>query len=122
MQVEMNSVMSTVSRDFDETDDGDDTSARSEPPSAEEAALVQRAVVVTGWQIIEPDPIRRQEALALHEVRVMKKYRPRLLHAGTVASQIRCDVFRVLSQREGSGSSVPAGRGIFWDGILSQEQ
>ncbi|KAI0245794.1 hypothetical protein BJV78DRAFT_248827 [Lactifluus subvellereus] len=117
MQTEMVSVMNTVSRDFDETDHGDNTPAESRLPSAEEVALVQHAVEVTGWQVTEPGSVRQRDALALHEVRVMKKYRPRLLRVGTVASQIRHEVVRILAQTE--GSSVPSGeKVVFWDGIV----
>ena len=117
MQTEIESVMTALSQDLDETDRGDNTPAESGLASAEEAALVQRAVEVTGWQVTEPDSVRQRDALALREVRVTRKYRPRLLRVGTVASQIRREVIRILAQTE--GSSVPLDeKVVFWDGIV----
>ena len=121
-------VTRTISRDFDENDHGDNASAaKSEPPSAEEAALVQLAADVTGWKVTSPGAIRRRDALALHEVRVMKKYRPSLLRhdaseVGTIASQIRREITRCIlpqtdSEKEG-GSNMPADEVVFWDGIV----
>jgi hypothetical protein len=130
MQTEMAPLARTMSRDFDETDHGDNASA-AEPPSAEEAALVQLAADVTGWKVTSPGAIRQRDALALHEVRVMKKYRPRLLRAtgsvvGTIASQIRREITRCIlaqtdseeGETEEGESSVPPGEVVFWDGII----
>ncbi|KAH9992219.1 hypothetical protein BJV74DRAFT_834975 [Russula compacta] len=119
MQVEMASVMSTVSRDFDPTDDdGDNTPTESGPQSVEEFALVERATEVTGWEVTEFGSVRMRNALALHEVRVMKSYRPRLLRAGTAAAKIRGKIFHILSQTERRGRDVsPSEKNVFWDRI-----
>ncbi len=116
MQREIESVMSgAVSRNFDST-----AAAAEETPSAEVAALVDHAKQVTCWRVTEPRSAQIQDALALHEVRVMTSYRPRLLHAGTAAARIRSDIFAVLAQtgpwKDTEG--VPIGeREVFWDGI-----
>jgi len=59
-------------------------------------------------------------ALALHEVRVMKSYRPGLLCARADAAGIRTGIFKVLSQTEGLGHGAPLSeKDIFWDRICS---
>lgn len=120
MQVEMASVMSAVSRDFDPADDdSDNTATESGPQSMEELALVERAMEVTGWQVTEPSSVRTRNTLALHEVRVMKSYRPCLLRAGTAAAKIRGEIFHILSQTEGRGHDVsPSEKNVFWDRIV----
>jgi len=61
---------------------------------------------------------RVRDALALHEIRVMKSYRPRLLHEGLFAAVIRCRIVRILSDgRNGRGCEITA-EDIFWDGIV----
>lgn len=140
--------MDNVSRDFDAAtgaDDGDGdgntssdsgSGSGSGPSSAieEEAALLERVKQVTGgWPIITATESpgdqpagdagcgssdRVRDALALHEVRVMKTYRPRLLHEGVSAAAIRCEIVRVLSdERNGRGCDITA-EDIFWDGIV----
>ena len=100
----------------------------------EEAALVERAKEVTGcWQAIRataasPDQTEAaaggssvwlRHALALHEVRVMKSYRPRLFREGVAAARIRREVLRLLSPST-DGRRGPAGdmKDIFWDQIV----
>jgi hypothetical protein len=148
MQLEMSRVMNNVSRDFDAATgandgDGDDNSS-SDPGSssgsgpsnatAEEAALLEQVKRVTGgWPIITATESlggqssgdagcgssdRVRDALALHEVRVMKSYRPRLLHEGLFTAAIRCEIVRILSDgRNGRGCDITA-EDIFWDGIV----
>jgi len=117
MQEEMESIMGTVSRDFDAPGDSDKTPTESHPPSAEETTLVERSDRATGWQLAERGP--SWHALALHEVRVMKSYRPNLLLAQTAAASIRSGVFHVLSRTEGLGRGTRlSGRDVFWDGIV----
>ncbi len=116
MQCEIESVMSgVVSRNFDPT-----AAAAEETPSAEVAALVDRAKQVTCWRVTESHFVQMQDALALREVRVMTSYRPRLLRAGTAAARIRSDVFGVLAQT-GLWTDTEGGpigeREVFWDGI-----
>ena len=114
---------SLVSWDFPETDlDDDDTSteSESEPPSTREHSLVQHAIEVTGWRVTEPDLVRQRGALALQEIRKMRKYRPRFLLRTTDALDIRLEVMRVLVQTKKKGeegSSVPPGEVVFWDGL-----
>jgi hypothetical protein len=123
MQIAITFTVTRGSRDFTEVDYGDDTSTKGEPPSTKEAALVQRAIKVTGWQVTEPGSVRQRDALALHEVRVIGEYRPRLLRIAD-ASQIRHEVMRVLVQTEKKGEqedSVPSGEAVFWDGIVFRE-
>jgi hypothetical protein len=151
MQLEMTRVSDNVSRDFTaatgaDVGDGDDNTSSgfgfgsgSGPSSAtaEEAALLERVKRVTGgWPVItatEPlddqsagDAGRsssdlRRDALALHEIREMKSYRPRLLHEGLSAAAIRCEIVRILSPgadgRNGHGCDITA-EDIFWDGIV----
>jgi hypothetical protein len=143
MQSEMARVMNNVSRDFDATtgadaSDGDSGSVSgsgsgSSDATAEEASLVERVIRVTGgWPVItatEPfgdrppagvcdSSDRVGDALALHEVRVMNSYRPRLLHEGVSAAAIRCEIVRILSDgRDGRGCDITA-EDIFWDGIV----
>jgi hypothetical protein len=114
MQEEMGSIMSTVSRDFDAP--GDSGKA---PSSAEDIALVERADQATGWQLAERGPF--WDALTLHEVRVMKSYRPSLLLAQTAAATLRSGIFHVLSRTEGSSgqSTRLSEKDVFWDGIVS---
>jgi hypothetical protein len=122
-------------------DDGDgdsNTSPDSPPPSptAEEAALLERVKRVTGgWPVTTATESlgdqsagdadcgssdRVRDALALHEVRVMKSYRPRLLHEGVFAAAIRCEIVRILSdERNGRGCDITA-EDIFWDGIVCE--
>ena len=81
----------SVSRDFDTTGDNDKTpNTESDPPSAEETALVERADRATGCPLAErvAGPRRSWDwrKLALNEVRVMKGYRPRLLRVGTASA------------------------------------
>ena len=117
MQEEMESIMTTVSRDFDAPGDPDKTPTESNPVSAEESALVERADRATGWQLAERGAF--WHALALHEVRVMKSYRPSLLLAQTAAASIRSGVFHVLSRTEGLGKGARLGeKDVFWDGIV----
>lgn len=116
MQEEMESIMSTVSRDFDAPGDSEKTPTESNSPSAEESALVERAGQVTGWQVAERDPF--WHALALHEIRIMTSYRPSLL-AQTAAASIRSGVFHVLSRTEGLGrGACLSEKDVFWDGIV----
>jgi len=117
MQEEMEPIMGAVSRDFDAPGDPDKTPTESHPPSAEETAVVERADRVTGWQLGERGP--SWHALALHEVRVMKSYRPNLLLGQTAAASIRSGVFHVLSRPEGLGRGAHLSeRDVFWDGIV----
>jgi hypothetical protein len=114
MQAEMESLMDTVSRDFD---------PQSDPPSAEETALVESANRATGCRIAElaigPRGICAGDALALHEIRVMKSYRPQLLWAGTVAVGVRAGLFRVLAQTRRSSYGLSLNEeDVFWDGIV----
>ncbi|KAH9173731.1 hypothetical protein EDB89DRAFT_1957396 [Lactarius sanguifluus] len=115
MQREMTSVISgAVSRNFDPT-----SATADETPSAEVAALVDRAKQVTNWRVTEPRSAQLQDALALREVRVMTSYRPLLIRAGTAAARIRSDMFRVLAQTGLRTEGGPIGeREIFWDGIV----
>jgi len=142
-------VMNNVSRDFDaatsaDDGDGDDktspdsgSSSGSGAPSAtaEEATLLERVKRVTrGWPVIAATESlgdqsagdagcgssdRSRDALALHEVRVMRSYRPRLLHEGLFAAAIRREIVSILfpgaddrDERYGRGCD------IFWDGIV----
>lgn len=148
MQSEMTPFMDNVSRDFNAATgaydgDGDDNTSSdsgsgsgSGPPSttAEEAALLERVKRVTGgWPVITTTESlgdqsasdagcgssdRLRDALALHEVRVMKSYRPRLLQEGLFAAAIRCEIVHILSDgRNGRGCDITA-KDIFWDGIV----
>jgi hypothetical protein len=124
MQTEMGLVMGSVSRDFDTPGDNDKTpNTESDPPSAEETALVERADRATGCQLAErvAGPRRSWDwrKLALNEVRVMKGYRPRLLRAGTAAAGVRAGVFRILAQTEGLDRGTPLSeKDVFWDEIV----
>jgi hypothetical protein len=143
--------MDDVSRDFDAAtvaDDGDGegnsssdfgsgTGSGPSSATAEEAALLERMKRVTGvWPVITATESlgdqsagdagcgssdRLSDALALHEIRVMKSYRPRLLHEGLSAAAIRCEIVRILSPeadgRNGRGCDITA-EDIFWDGIV----
>jgi hypothetical protein len=135
MKMEMERVVGNVSPDFDagtnaNDGDGDDNASSDSGPSsgsgpssatAEEAALVERAKRATGgWPVIAATELPGGDALALHEVRVMKSYRPRLLREGSATAMIRREIIRALS----TGAGGPDGRGrditaedIFWDGI-----
>jgi hypothetical protein len=143
MQVEMARVMKNVSRDFDaatstdENTSSDPSSGSSSGPSsatAEEAALLERMKRVTGgWPVVTTtetigdqsfgdagcgpsDQLR--DALALHEVRVMKSYRPRLLSEGHFTAAIRREIVLILSHgAHGRGRDTTA-EDIFWDGIV----
>jgi hypothetical protein len=122
MQAEMELHLGTVSRDFEAPGDGelDKTLTESDPPSLVEAVVVERADQVTGWQRAERGPPRVWRALALHEVRVMKSYRPGLLCARTDAAGIRTGIFQVLSQTEGLDHGAPLSEeDVFWDRIYS---
>jgi hypothetical protein len=143
--------MDNVSRDFDAAtgaNDGDSdentssdfgSGSGSDPSSAtaEEAALLERVKRVTGgWPVItttEPhgdqpagdagcgSSDRLWDTLALCQVRVMKDYRPRLLHEGLYAAAIRHEIVRILSPGagglDGRGCDIKA-EDIFWDGIV----
>jgi len=105
--------------------------------SAEEATLLERVKRVTGGcpVITATESLgdqsagnagcgssdRVRDALALHEVRAMKSYRPRLLHEGFIAKTIRVEIVRILSPGEdgqnGRGCDVTS-EDIFWDGIV----
>ena len=151
MQLEMTRVMDNASRDLDtvtgaDGGDGDDNASSdsgsgsgSAPSSvtAEEAALLERVKRVTGgWPVITAtgslgdqssgdadcgSSLRLRERLALHEVRAMKSYRPRLLHEGHFAAAIRHEIVRILfprtDGRSGRGCDITA-EDIFWDGIV----
>lgn len=151
MQLELARVMDNVSRDLDaatgaDGSDGDDNTSSdsssgsgSSPSSvtAEEATLLERVKRVTGgWPVIKAtesladqssdnadcgSSLRMRESLALHEVRAMKSYRPRLLHEGHSTAAIRREIVRILFP----GTDGRSGRGcdttvedIFWDGIV----
>ena len=151
MQLELARVMHNVSRDFNATtgaDDGDgDDKTSSDSGSgsdsdlsstaAEEAALLERMKRVTGgWPVITAieslgdesasdagcgSSVRLREDLALHEIRVMKSYRPQILQEGLFSAAIRREIVRVLSPgadgRSGRGCDIMA-VDIFWDGIV----
>jgi hypothetical protein len=151
MQLEMALVMDNVSRDFDaatgaDDGDGDDSTSLDSNSSsgsgllsatAEEAALLERVKRVTGdWPVTTAtgslgdqsagdagcgSSFRLGDALALHEVRVMKSYRPRLLHEGHFAATIRREIVRIFSPganvRNVRGCDITA-EDIFWDGIV----
>jgi hypothetical protein len=114
----MESVMSTVSRDFVAPDGPNKSPTEPDPPSVEELALVGRADRVTGWRLEKgagPDRL----ALMLHEVAVTRGYRPRLLRAGTAAASVRTGIFCVLARTEGLGRGTPLNEeDVFWDGIV----
>jgi len=150
MQLGMARVMDNVSRDFNVAtgaDDGNDdnntssdfgSGSGSGPSSAtaEEATLLERVKRVTGgWPVITATESlgdqsagnagcgssdRVRDALALHEVRVMKSYRPRLFHEGSIAEAIRIEIVRILSPRtdgqNGRDCDITS-EDIFWDGI-----
>ena len=150
MQQEMTLVIDNVSR-FDAATgandgDGDDntssdsgSSSGSGPLSAttEEATLLERVKRVTGgWPVNTAteslgdqsagdagcgSSVRLGDALALHEVRVMKSYRPRLLHEGHFAAKIRREIVHIFSPgtdgQNGRGCDITA-EDIFWDGIV----
>lgn len=123
----------------EDTSSGSGSGLGSAGPSsatAEEAALLERAKRVTGgWPVITATESlgdqsaldadrgssdRVKDALALHEVRVMKSYRPRLLHEGVFAATIRKEIVRILSdERNGRGCDITA-EDIFWDGIVCE--
>lgn len=142
--------MDNVSRDFDAAtgaDDGDgddntssdfgsDSGSGPSSATAEEAALLDRVKRVTGWPVITATESlgdqsagdascgtsdRLRDALALYEVRVMKSYRPLLLHEGLVAAAIRREIVHILSPgadgQNGRGCDIMA-EDIFWDGIV----
>jgi hypothetical protein len=124
--------------------DGDDNTASdlgsgsgSGPSSATagESDLLERVKRVTGgWPVITATESlgdesasdagcnssdRLRDALALHEVRVMKSYRPRLLREGHFAAAIRREIVFILSygaDGDGRGRDITA-EDIFWDGI-----
>ena len=125
MTSEMERVMKDVSRDFDAADTSNSDGNAHSPlgPGAgrvsgsgsglssaaeKEAVVVERAKQATGcWQTTTAPPdqtaggvgssVWLRHALALHEVRVMKSYRPRLFHEGVAAARIRRDVRCILS-------------------------
>lgn len=114
----MESLMSSVSRDFVAPDGSNKSPTESDPPSVEELALVDRADQVTGWRL-EKGAVPGRVALMLHEVAVTKGYRPRLLRAGTAAASVRAGIFCVLTQTEGLGRGTPLSEeDVFWDGIV----
>ena len=58
-----------------------------------------------------------RDALALHEVRVMRSYRPRLFHEGLFAAAIRHEIVCILSDgRKGRACDITA-EDIFWDEV-----
>jgi hypothetical protein len=60
---------------------------------------------------------RLRDALALHEVRVMRSYRPRLFHEGLFAAAIRQEIVWILSDgRKGRACDITA-EDIFRDEI-----
>ncbi|KAI9456860.1 hypothetical protein BJY52DRAFT_1379845 [Lactarius psammicola] len=78
MQREMESVMrGAISRNFDPT-----AAAAEEVPSAEVAALMIRAKQVTFWCTTEPRAAQMRDAVALGEVRVMRKLSPSAVTRG----------------------------------------
>ena len=145
MQLEMAQVVGNVSRGFDAATGADDDNTSpisgsglgSGPSSAtaEEVTLVERVKRVTGgWPAVtatEPpgdqapgygssDGVDRvRDALALHQVRVMKSYRPRLLDEGVFAAGIRSEIHRILSDGQNSRGCDITAEDIFWDGIVS---
>jgi hypothetical protein len=143
MQLEIARVMDNVSRDFDAATDntssnfGSGSGSGPSSATAEEAALLERVKRVTGgWPVITATESlgdqsagdagcgssdRLRDALALHEVRVMKSYRPRLLEEGLFVAEIRREIVLILSHgadgRNGRGCDITA-EDIFWDGIV----
>lgn len=114
----MESLMSSVSRDFvapDGANKSSPTDSESDSPSAEELALVESADRVTGWRD-EKGAVPGRVALMLREVAVMKGYRPRLLRAGTAAASVRAGVFCVVARTGGLGQLSE--EDVFWDGIV----
>jgi hypothetical protein len=104
MQGEMESIMSRVdSRDIDTTSS-----------DAEVTELVDCAKQATLWRVTDPSASQIQDTLARREIRVMRSYRPKLLRAGTAASQIRIEVLDVLV-KTGPGADAEEGE-VFWDG------
>ena len=102
----------------------------------EDAVVVERAKQATGCWLTttatSPDQtggggdgggggssVWLRHALAVHEVRVMKSYRPRLFREGVVAARIRREVHRTLFPST-DGEKVRAGdmKDIFWDQII----
>ena len=139
--------MKNVSRDFNAADTSDNDGNEDSPldpgsgsglssAAEEEAALVERAKEVTGcWQAVRTtaaspsdqteaaaggSSVWLRHALALHEVRVMKSYRPRLFREGVTAARIRREVLCILSPssdgRKGRAGNM---KDIFWDQIVS---
>jgi hypothetical protein len=148
MQLELEGVMKDVSRDFDAADASDsDGTGNAHSPSGsgsasgslssaaeeeEEAVVVERAKQATGcWQTTTATSSEQtggggggssvwlRHALAVHEVRVMKSYRPRLFREGVAAARIRREVHRTLFPST-DGEKVRAGdmRDVFWDQII----
>ena len=149
MQLEMESVMKDVSRDFNAAD-ASDSGGNAHSPSGcasgsgsglssaadEEAIVVERAKQATGcWPTAtatSPDQtdggggggggssVCPRHALAVHEVTVMKSYRPRLFREGVAAARIRREVHRTLFPST-DGEKIRAGdmKDIFWDQIIS---
>ena len=104
MQGEMESIMNNVdSREVVVDADGAD---------GEVDALIHRAKQTTLRRVEDPRTSRIQDALARHEIRVMKSYRPKLLREGTVAVRIRSEMLDVLST--GPGSDDEGGGVLGW--------
>ena len=120
------------------SDSGSGSDSGLSSTAAEEAALLERMKRVTGgWPVTtaieslgdEPasdagcgSSVRLlREDLALHEIRVMKSYRPQILQEGLFSAAIRREIVRVLSPgadgRSGRGCDIMA-VDIFWDGIV----
>ena len=150
MQLEMEGVMKDVSRDFDAADASDsDGNGNAHSPSGsgsasgsgpglssaaeEDAVVVECAKQATGcWPTTTATSSEQtggggggssvwlRHALAVHEVRVMKSYRPRLFREGVAAARIRREVHRTLFPST-DGEKVRAGdmKDIFWDQIIS---
>jgi hypothetical protein len=119
-----------------DSDSGSGSGSGPSSATAEEAALVERVKRVTGGlpvitatESLGDQPSgdagcgpsdRVRDALALHEVRVMKSYRPQLLHEGGFAAEIRCEIVRILSDGQNSRGCDITAEDIFWDGIVSE--
>jgi hypothetical protein len=110
MQREMESIVSRVdSRDVVETS-----------ADTEVDALVDRVKQTTLWRV--SDDLRDaqvQDTLARREIRVMRSYRPKLLHMGTAAAWIRSEMLDVLVKMvlwvDAEGGLMGEAE-LFWDG------
>src|ERR1700677_3830037 len=99
MQREMESVTSSaVSRNFFDI-----------ASAADAAALVDRTIQVTLWRVTEPRDAQMQDALALHEVCVM-----RASIALSCCARTRREIFDGGRTRRASQWAM---RKVFWDGI-----